>query len=297
LRRQRRLAITRLEVIIALVLCSFAAGLGIVRLARFREDAQQVQCRNNLRAIGKAFHAYHDASSANERLRYLPPARIADGYATWAVLLAPHLVQEHPLHQWDKQQSYFAQKDEVRESRVIVFFCPARSRTGTLSLAGDLDKANKLFPGGLGDYACVAGDGSADHEWTGSKANGALVVAEVIVRKDSRILDWLSRTSLNSFTRGTAYTMLVGEKHVLAAHQGEAELGDGSVYNGQHPASFARIAGPGYPLADAVDAPFNNNFGSYHKGVCQFLMADGSFRALSTNTSELVLGRMARRGD
>jgi type II secretory pathway pseudopilin PulG len=293
---QRR-AITVLEVVVVLVVCIFTAGLAVMLLARHRENAQQVQCRNNLRAIGKAFHAYHDASSANERLRYLPPARIADGYATWAVLLAPHLVKEHPLHQWDKQQSYFAQKDEVRESRLIIYFCPARGRTGTLSLSGDLDKTNKHFPGALGDYACVAGDGSADHEWTGPNANGALVVAEVIDRKDERILDWLSRTSLSSFARGTAYTLLAGEKHVPADHQGDAEFGDGSLYNGQNPASFARVAGPGFPLANAIDAPFNKNFGSYHKGVCQFLMADGSFRALSTNTSELVLGRMARRGD
>src|SRR5262245_50275606 len=108
---QRR-AITVLEVVVVLVLCIFTAGLAVMLLTRHRENAQQVQCRNNLRAIGEAFHAYHDASSAKEHLRHLPPARIAEGYATWAVLLAPHMVKEHPLHQWDKQLSYFAQKDE-----------------------------------------------------------------------------------------------------------------------------------------------------------------------------------------
>jgi prepilin-type processing-associated H-X9-DG protein len=46
-----------------------------------------------------------------------------------------------------------------------------------------------------------------------------------------------------------------------------------------------------------MDAPFNKNFGSAHSGVCQFLMADGSFRAMATVTSEVVLGEMARRAE
>jgi hypothetical protein len=292
-----RRAITALEVVILLILCIITAGLAVMLVARHRDNSQQVQCRNNLRAMGKAIHTYHDASSANEHLRRLPPSRIAEGYATWAVLLAPFLIKEHPLQLWDKQQSYFAQQHEVREAQLIMYFCPARSRATALSLSGDVDKTNKHFRGALGDYACVAGDGGGDHEWTGPKANGALVIAEVTDRKGDRILDWHSRTSLSSLTRGTAYTMLIGEKHVLSAHQAEAEFGDGSVYNGQHSASFARVAGPGYPLADGLDAPLNNNFGSSHKAVCLFLMADGSFRALSTDTSNIVLGRMARRGD
>jgi type II secretory pathway pseudopilin PulG len=293
---QRR-GLTILELVVVLAVCIVAVGLGVMVLARHRENSQQAQCRNNLRVIGKAFHAYYDATSANEASRYLPPSRIADGYATWGVLLAPYLQAEHPLHEWDKQRSYFAQKDTVREARVIMYFCPARTRTDTLSIAGDVDQTNQLFPGALGDYASVAGDGSADHDWTGSKANGALVIAHEIERKGDRILEWEGRTNMNSFARGTGYTMIVGEKHIPVDHMGDAAFGDGSFYNGQHPASFSRVAGPGFPLANAINAPFNKNFGSYHKGVCQFLMADGSFRAMSNDTSELVLGQLARRGE
>src|SRR5438046_2161089 len=114
---QRR-GITVLELVVVLAVCIVAVGLGVMLLSRHRENSHQAQCRNNLRVIGKAFHAYHDASSANEASRFLPPARIADGYATWGVLLAPHLQAEHPLHEWDKQLSYFAQKKEIRESRL-----------------------------------------------------------------------------------------------------------------------------------------------------------------------------------
>jgi hypothetical protein len=287
-----RRGITVLEVLVGLALAVCAVGLTVVLIARHRENAQKMQCRNNLRVIGQAFHAYHDASSADKALKRLPPARIADGYATWAVLLAPYLLKESPLHQWDTQRSYFAQKDEVREARLVMYFCPTRVRADTLSHAGDVDPANKHFPGALGDYACVAGD--QENDWTGPNANGALIVAEVLERKDDRILKWQSQTSLKSLSRGTAHTLLVGEKHVPIDHLGNAEFGDGSLYNGQNSASFSRIAGPGFPLADALDAPFNKNFGSYHIGSPNFLMADTSVLSI---TSDFVLGQLARRGE
>src|ERR1043165_3868384 len=223
-----RRGITRLEVVVMLVLCFITAGVGMLLLARHRESAQRVQCEERLRRIGQAFYGYHSASSAEEASQHLPPSRIADGYATWAVLLAPYLIDQHPLTQWDVQQSYFAQKAEVRDSLMLFYFCPARPRSDRLSQAGDVDAANKHFPGGLGDYACVAGDGSEDHDWTGPNANGPLVIAEVLERKGDRILKWQSRTSLAQLERhrGKSYTLLVGEKHVPLDHEGDAAFGD-----------------------------------------------------------------------
>lgn len=289
---EKRRAFTLVEVMIVLVVLIIAIGVGVMLLGKVRESAQQAQCRNNLRLIGKAFHEYHELSAANEAARFLPPARLADGYATWAVFLAPYLATDHPLQQWDLQQSYFAQKPEVREARMVMFFCGARTRTETLSQLGDIDAAKTHFAGALGDYACVAGDGQ---DWTGPKANGALVSADVETRNGGRIVKWHSRTGLASFKRGTSYVLMIGDKHVPEDRFGDSEVGDGALYNGAHPASFARVAGPGYPLANARDAVFNKNFGSYHQGVCQFLLADGSFKAMANNTSEAVLGELARR--
>lgn len=281
-----RHGITVLEVIVLLAIGIFGVGLVVLLVARTRESAQTLQCRNNLREIGKAFHAYHDASSVDEYLRSLPPSRLADEHATWPVLLAPHLVKKSPLHHWDMRQSYFMQQQEVREARLFVYFCPTRTRTDTLSVAGDLNPAKLHFPGALGDFAAVAGDGGTN--WTGPEANGAIV-------------PWPGRTSLPLLVRGAQNTLLAGDKHVPRDHHGDAACGDGSFYNGAHFGSFVRVVGPGYPLARSLDDPFNHNFGSDHRNVCNFLMADGSVRAIATDderaASEAVLGRLARRGD
>jgi Protein of unknown function (DUF1559) len=288
----RRPGISRFGALVALVACLFVVGVGVMLLTRHRETALRAQCENNLRLIGIAVRAYHgNADDPKARLN-LPPSYLADRYASWAPIIAPHLVNDSPLIRWDLEQSYFTQPTDVREARLIMFFCPARRRLDTLSAAGDVD-GGKHFPGGLGDYGAVAGDNDVD--WTGPKADGAMIVADVLERKDDRLAKWQSRTSLKSLTRGEQYTMLVGEKHVLPEHMGDAAFGDGSLYNGQNPVSFSRIAGPGFPLASSMDAPYNRNFGSWHNGVCIFLMADSSRRVLANNTSEFVLGELARR--
>ncbi len=292
-----RPALTKLDVLIAGVVVLLVLGFLTMLITRHRESAVRMECTNNLRVIGQAIHAYHDLSSADKKLKYLPPSRIDDGFATWPVLIAPHFLKEHPLLAWERDKSYLAQTDEVRQARVFAYFCPARRRSEFLSRAGDVDANAKHFPGGLGDYGAVAGDGSADHDWTGKDANGAIVPAIHQKRDGARITFWDSQTGLDSLTRGQSYTLLVGEKHVSPDALGDAGQGDGSIYNGARPASFSRIAGPGFPIAQVLDEPGNKTFGSVHQRVCNFLFADGSVQPMSIHTSETVLGQLARRGE
>jgi prepilin-type processing-associated H-X9-DG protein len=42
---------------------------------------------------------------------------------------------------------------------------------------------------------------------------------------------------------------------------------------------------------------YNLQFGSWHPGVCQFVMADGSVQTLANSTDVVVLDRLADRKD
>jgi hypothetical protein len=111
---------------------------------------------------------------------------------------------------------------------------------------------------------------------------------------------WTSVTTLDSAKDdGLSNTFLIGEKHVPQSHFGISwdNKGDGSIYNGDWPESFTRAAGSGYALARSANDVYNRNFGSYHQGVCQFVMADRSVRSLRTTTPTLVLERLAMRND
>ena len=121
----------------------------------------------------------------------MPPSRIADGYATWAVLIVPYMDknkpkdEDHPLIQWDISKPYAAQPAAMREAWLIPMHCPSYPRPGRLSTQGDLDAAGQLLPGSIGDYACVSGDGREVCLWTGPEANGAMIVGQVDEPKDS----------------------------------------------------------------------------------------------------------------
>src|SRR5262249_28250182 len=111
----------------------------------------------------------------------------------------------------------------------------------------------------------------------------------------------------------------IGEKHVRPNEFGVGNF-DSSVYNGdQGPVdcSYARQAGrewdtdnylnvtPATPFTrdlplvrSPTDTVFKERrFGSYHTGVCQFVLCDGSVRAISVNIDILVLSWLTIRND
>jgi hypothetical protein len=247
--------------------------------------------------MGVAIREFRDAK------HFLPAARIADGYATWAVQIGPYLSASgpDPFHAWDLRKSYSAQSDEARTTQVLLYYCPSRRAPPELSVSGDVPRdgqpGSKELPGALGDYAGCSGDGDPKDPWQTAQANGAVIVGEVLKRSEDLVLDWRGRVDLGDLKPGQSQTILVGEKHVPWGRFGKGQVGDGSLYDGGYPAYAARVGGPGYGLAAGPEAPFHDNFGSYHPGICQFLFADTSMRPLVNTVSEEVLGRMTRRGE
>ena len=75
-----------------------------------------------------------------------------------------------------------------------------------------------------------------------------------------------------------------------------ARTGDGSIYNGDHPWAISRAAGPDFQLADG-NSEFNSQFGSWHPGICQFSMGDGSVQSIATTIEPETLGLLAERDD
>ncbi len=314
------------ELLVVLLIGVVVLGLLATGIFQMRGRAQRVECANHLRLMGEAVFIFRDQKNPAT----LPASCIADGYATWAVQIAPFLPQTNAgdLRDWDLARTYFDQPEAVRQAQVRIYYCPARRDPPQDSTQGDvppgrLDATN--FPGALSDYACSAGDGSPAHPWTGPEANGAIIVGEVTRRgPGDTIRAWRGRTDLavyerdsqvvvgvgkargqtlpprNQLRRGTSQTILLGEKHVRPDDFGRADRGDGSAYDGARPASFARVGGPGHGLARGPWAPFDLRvpiFGSYHPGVCQFLMADGSVRAIANGIDPRVLGRLVVRDD
>jgi hypothetical protein len=313
------------ELLIVVLIGIVVIGLIASFIPRAREKANLAACANNLRQMGEAVHMFRDGKKPPS----LPASCIALNYATWAVEIVPYLDPRRTgaLPNWDLARSYFDQPDEVRQAQVLMYYCPSRRNPPQSSSSGDVQgRGTTNFSGALSDYACAAGTGDPRHPWNTSKADGAIIPGEVTKwGRGHTVLAWQGRTDFaveepgnknpiirvhkatgkpgtlaDALKRGTSETILLGEKHVPWGQFGQAQHGDGSVYNGGRPANYARVGGPGHGLAQSLEQELDLRypvFGSYHPDVVQFLMADGSVRGLTRDVDETLLGRLIVRDD
>lgn len=141
-------------------------------------------------------------------------------------------------------------------------------------------------------------------------------------------------TSFSDTLDGLSSTLMLGEKHIRPAFLGYGDVrstgwippqwpppghptgadrpaGDGSIFNDDNAFFFTRICGRQVNAAGAITTQFplakgpNDNylsaptrlFGSYHPGVTQFALGDGSVRALQVNTSVHTLSFLGNKKD
>ena len=316
-RFQRRSGFTLIELLVVIAIIAVLIGLLLPAVQKVREAANRMQCANNLKQLGLAVHSYLDVNQA------LPPSRLDKGGGlAWTVLILPFIEQENFYRRWNPKRWYYdqganqAEGDEIRGTSLKVFLCPTRRSPGqapTTSITGDKPTllwigGRQHYPGALGDYACSVGnDIAADYE--GNGGNGIMVVAKPPWRYERatppRILaPWSSQTAIKDVTDGLSNTLLFGEKHIVPGTFGMNrpasltwEFGDGSIYNGDHPWVVSRPAGQGHLLALYPTAQFAGQFGSWHPGVCQFVLGDGSVRALQNSINGTTLGNLSQRND
>lgn len=297
-----RLGFTLIELLVVITIMGILVALLLPAVQQSREAARRTQCKNNLKQIGIAIHNFHDQLDA------LPPSRNYDHYTSWAFLILPHLESFNLFASWDPALKYYYQTDEARLTKIPVYFCPSRPRSTFFSKSGD-DIFSPLESSGhvrgiLSDYACSAGFGSG---WNWINSRGAMIMGDAttdpptvpfgnFAPPGATLTTWRSRTSFRDLVDGQTHTILVGEKHVRPSRYGIAQE-DGCIYNGDHPGNFSRCGGPGNPIAQTPTDRYRNNFGSYHDGICQFLIADGSVQSVNVLISTDILGRLTIRND
>jgi prepilin-type N-terminal cleavage/methylation domain-containing protein len=283
---------TLVELLVVIAIIGVLVALLLPALQKVRDAAARTTCANNLKQIGLAVHLYHGDNNQ------LPPNRLSDLHATWAVLILPYLEQGNLYQQWNLPLTYYDQSDVARLTQVPLYFCPMRRSPATppqASISGDQndDQGGGLGPqvsGALGDYGSCTGTSNCDGaDCDGRVYNGAFRAAY------NQYGQYLGSVTFDQITDGLSNTFFVGEKHVPRNSFGQGAL-DCSLYNGDYPLCSSRSAGPDYRLARSpTDTTLG--FGSYHSGICQFVMGDGSVRSLANGTDPNILALLANISD
>ncbi len=322
----RRRAFTLIELLVVIAIIAILIGLLLPAVQKVREAAARSQCQNNLKQLGIAVHAYHDQQGG------LPPTRVCrEACATWPVLIMPYIEQGNVFQLWNSTNPPFPwqfkdQPAAAREAQIKIFYCPSR-RTNGISPAAQNGGTNGGVAGATGDYAACVGDGRNQNI---QSSTGAFTTA--FVRTDPvyptsgtctsddpcgdvidqyRIIEFRSRLNLMSITDGTSNTLLIGEKHVRPDRIGMSTE-DRAYFSGQNFITAERSAGcttidtngvcsgglrPLAPFPTFAGSNWARIFGSWHAGVTQFVMADGSVRALRNSIDVTTLRRLATRAD
>ncbi len=318
----RRDGFTLIELLVVIAIIAVLIGLLVPAVQKVREAANRLSCSNNLKQLGLAVHNFHDTFGS------LPPTRLnRDGCPSWCVLILPYIEQGPLYDQWNLQsgsnRAYYLQPLAARQAQVKLYFCPSRRGPGGLSVndrTGDVPERGRPsstpFPGGLGDYACCTGNNPGNAVESSDNlpnATGAMIEAIRTQSEPDRltVFTWSSQTRFTTITDGLSNTLLIGEKHVPLGSFGvsrlnanksnEKYIGDGSIWNGDMLQNIGRAAGPRNPLALSPQDTFGTqnieSFGSYHPGVCQFVLCDGSVRTLSNSINPITLGLLAHARD
>ena len=324
-RRARGFTLIELLVVIAIIAILVALLLPAVQAAR--EAARRMQCKNNLKQIGLALHNYESTFQfwPMQSTSPLPGPKFVWKRASWMCAILPYLDQGNLANLYSYQINWHdAGNASAVQMPIPVYSCPsAPPRPGfewsvLVNYADAVSTTTVLTPrdfynGATTDYANIGGIGTAlNNSLTANKLSdpnncGILKLDAVRV---AEVLDGLSNTLLvtecggrpllyqrgkqvpdgatpKTWSGSSSVTRPFPTGGVWASHN-KGFLFDGAA------ASGATNVNPG---TCAINCSNDNEIYSFHTGIANTLMADGSVRSLGESIRlETVVGLISRNG-
>ena len=283
-------AFTLVELLVVIAIIGVLVALLLPAVQQAREAARRMQCSSHLRQMGLGVINFEDVN------KMLPYTR-TDPSETWAVLILPYIEQQAQYSLWDLKKNYYNQIDQARLPTGKVMVCPTRRKPPRQSKDNNFDRLQgdasaPFVPGGVSDYAvnCGTKDGQNDY-YPDSPFSG--IVYSIDTACNGPFWYKGKPMRLAMITDGLGNTLFLGEKHISVK---ELDF-EGSTYNGDNGQPFKK-AGVGNPIIRTPTQTGNmSRFGSWHPGVCQFVMGDGAVRVIRNEIDLTTLGYLAHRFD
>lgn len=283
----RRRGFTLIELLVVIAIIGVLVALLLPAVQQAREAARRTQCKNNLKQLGLALHAYHDSLRAfpsGYTYRMGTQMENAAGFG-WGMMLLPYLDQANLYQQFNFKVPVWDPLNETpREQHLLAFLCPSDPVSSGQYV--EMGMLPELYA--MGCYVASFGppDLDADQE------------------QRSGMFSRNSSTQIRDVTDGLSNTLMCGERvngpfRTVGAHgvhvtyettwAAAVRQWDDPTDDHGHMVLFQTGHTPNSALSDDrdVSAP--------HVGIAQFLLGDGSVRAIGESINFAVYQSLSTR--
>ena len=320
-----RKGFTLVELLVVIAIIAVLIGLLLPAVQQAREAARKIQCRNNLKQFGLALHNYLDTFTV------FPPSFCFSTAGSWSVhgRILPYMEQASAYSQVRLDLDWANPVNEathVAQLRVPSYSCPSDPNSDRMHYAGP-DEGN-IRPHNYGVnfgtwkvYDPITNTGGDGVFYPNSRTSPAeiadgmsntLLLAEVKTYQPYfRNTADPGPTPPSSVTFVTGFSGEAKYGPNLDDNAGHTEWCDGPV----HQSGFTTTFTPNTPVpftdsGSTYDIDFNSRYEgtsttqttyasitsrSYHTGIVNIALSDGSSRAVSTNISSQIWRAMGTR--
>ena len=309
---QRRMAFTLVELLVVIAIIGILIALLLPAVQAAREAARRLQCSNNLKQLGLAFHGYHTACRTFP-MGYGPMPDGGYGTGTdegvewtWCVRLFPYIEQKalYDNINWNANPGVATSDPEqlyLRGAQIAAFQCPSDSEADKpYEDAGDPNqKRGRISYGGNFGLGPMEAPKSRSPLW--DQATGTqLYYPDAGDRRYPGVLGYNRGARMADITDGSSNTALLSElisggpntiRATFSHNEGPVYMHD---YKPNDPMpehmDLVRICGDNNPKRAPCEKISTKNMirhtaRSYHNGGAMLGLCDGSVRFISESVA------------
>ncbi len=316
-----RSAFTLIELLVVIAIIAILIGLLLPAVQKVREAAARMQCSNNLKQIGLAYHNFESANGGFAPYAVQPdPANIpgtinfAMQTRGWGIPLLPYLEQNALADRYNLQSFFYDTNNlnqEVSNTHLRILQCPSaatqdRLYTAQSSFAG-LIGLPTTWTASAADYCPVANVNASFQTAAGisptspTRYQGALQVN--VLTKINAMSDGSSNTILMGEAAGRPQVWRNGRLATTDLPGGKAanDLGESSPWVDVWGGGWADASAGGFILSGsdgtgilpggscAINCSNDLGFYAFHTGGANFVFGDGSVRFVRAAISPLAM--------